>query len=352
MKSADLKRPTVPVVYGLLILELARQHGVSDKALLEGLQVPESCWNEANARLSLLQTSTLLYRLMKLSGNPALGYEIALHSTLTTHGFITYGVMSFNTWRQGMEFGCRFLPLRLPNLRMRLVTDGVCTGLEAAETTPQGAVRQVVFDLFLVGLWRIAQHVLAANGMGSINIELWFDYPQPEYYARYRDRLPPMRFGMGSNQVRFPTMLMDLPLRTASPVTAELVQRQCEQELTVLGLCGDFLSQVREALLLPKGGYCSLEQLAVRLHLSSRTLKRRLREHRVNFQGLLDEVRRQDSLRLLRDSSLRVKEVADRMAYADPANFTRAFRKWTGRTPSAFRAELAAQGESHGNPLG
>jgi len=340
MKAQDLAKPAVPVVYGLLILELAKERGVAREAVLAGLNIPQHVWTTADARLSLLQASAVLYRAVQLSGDRGLGYEIGLRSTLTSHGFVTYGVMSYATLRQGLEFGMKFLPLRLPNLRMRLLSEGQVSALEVSETTAQQGVRRLVFDLFLVGLWRIALQLLRGGATVPGGIELWFDYPEPDYYARYRERLPPARFGMGANQLRFPSALLDRPLHTANAVTAELVEQQCAREVSLLGLSGDFPARVRAALGNADGGYGGLEEVAARLCLSGRTLKRRLREHGLGFQQLLDEARRRDSIRLLQDGSLRVEEVAQRMAYADPANFTRAFRKWTGVTPSAWRARL------------
>jgi AraC-like DNA-binding protein len=52
---------------------------------------------------------------------------------------------------------------------------------------------------------------------------------------------------------------------------------------------------------------------------------------------LLDEVRRSHAETLLRDPRLSIDEVAERVGYADTSNFTRAFRRWTGKTPAVFR---------------
>lgn len=60
------------------------------------------------------------------------------------------------------------------------------------------------------------------------------------------------------------------------------------------------------------------------------------------FQGLLDEVRQRDAQRLLSDPKLAIKQVADAVGYADPANFARAFSKWTGLSPKAWRERLNA----------
>src|SRR5690348_7461930 len=156
MKPEDLAKPAVPVVYGLLILDLAEKRGVGRETLLAGLNIPAALLETADARLSLVQAGQLLYRGMKLTGDPALGYEIGLNSNLTTHGFIGYGMMSNPTARQAIEFGAKFLQLRLPNLSLQLLTEKGTAVVEVTETVSLGAVRQLMFDLFLVGIARIA----------------------------------------------------------------------------------------------------------------------------------------------------------------------------------------------------
>ena len=61
---------------------------------------------------------------MEMSGEPALGYEIGLHSSLTSHGLMGYGLISSSTLRQAIALGESFLPLRLPMLSMTLAIDG------------------------------------------------------------------------------------------------------------------------------------------------------------------------------------------------------------------------------------
>jgi AraC-like DNA-binding protein len=339
MKAENLRKPSVPVVYIQLIIGLAADRGVTQDAVLDGLGIPAEVLAQPDGRLSLLQTSQVLYRALKLTRDPALGYEIGLHSNVTTHGFVGYGVMSYTTLREALEFGRKFLQLRLPNLSIRVLVEKDTAAIDVAETTPLGAVRQCMFDLFLVGIARIAAQVTRGLADAQSEIELWFDYPEPDYYVRYRERLPRIRFSMGANQLRFPARYLDRRLGTADPGSAQLVTQQLERELALLGYSGDFPERVRAALSAGPAGYPGLETVAERLCVSSRTLKRRLQEHGASFQSLLDEARKRDSIRLLADSVLSVEQVAQRVGYSDPANFTRAFRKWTGTTPSRYRAK-------------
>lgn len=339
MRPDDLGRPFVPVVYGVLIQDVAERHGVDRAALLAAATVPQALLDDPNGRLTQLQAGTLLYQAVALSREPALGYEIGLHSSLTSHGLMGYGMISSSTLREAIELSVKFLQLRLPMFRMRLFTDGGHAAIEISEAMPlNAAVRQCLLDLFLVGMSRVAP---ALTGHRMPEIELWFDSPEPPYYARYRERLPRMRFDMGSSQLRFRSTYLDLRPDTANPVTARMVEEQCRRELEQLGFAGDIPGQVRAMLRDAQGDYPGLERIAQRLHMSSRTLKRKLKEHRTSFHRLLEETRRAESIRLLRSTALSVEQIAERLGYSDPSNFCRAFRKWTAASPNGFRTKEA-----------
>lgn len=90
------------------------------------------------------------------------------------------------------------------------------------------------------------------------------------------------------------------------------------------------LAAVREAM-------PSLEQMAERFSMSSRTLKRRLQGEQARYSDLVETEMRLRAERLLVEERLPVAEVAHQLGYHDVSNFSRAFRRWTGRTPREFR---------------
>jgi AraC-like DNA-binding protein len=95
---------------------------------------------------------------------------------------------------------------------------------------------------------------------------------------------------------------------------------------------------VRAGLARDEGGFHALPRIAKQMHMSVRTLKRKLEADGTSYSELLDEQRRGKAMLLLRRDDLAIEEIADRLGYSDAANFTRAFRRWTGTTPKAFRA--------------
>ncbi len=90
-------------------------------------------------------------------------------------------------------------------------------------------------------------------------------------------------------------------------------------------------------------GYPTPEQLAEYLHLTSRTLRRRLQERGQGFQSLLEEARRRDSRHLLGSSDVEIQRISELLGFTDPANFTRAFKVWMGMTPSQWRHQHAGE---------
>ncbi len=86
-------------------------------------------------------------------------------------------------------------------------------------------------------------------------------------------------------------------------------------------------------------GPIRIERVARALGCSRQTLYRRLKAEGLTFEQVLDDLRRRRALKLVRDAALPVKEIAWRLGFSDPAAFSRAFKRWTGKSPQAFRAQ-------------
>lgn len=99
----------------------------------------------------------------------------------------------------------------------------------------------------------------------------------------------------------------------------------------------DIKSVFAAARRLTANGQPKLDKLARELHSSARSVQRSLRQEGLQFSRIVDRARLDLATRLLRSSNMKVSDVAHRLGYADAGSFSRAFSRWTGQTPRAFR---------------
>lgn len=118
--------------------------------------------------------------------------------------------------------------------------------------------------------------------------------------------------------------------------------------MRALNSAATLVERVQRSLFGADGLVCSARLLARQLGMSERTLKRRLAEQNTSYTELLDAARRKRSLELL-GSNASVEEVSTRLGYSDAANFTRAFRRWTGQSPRALRQTARDADQSGGS---
>ena len=163
---------------------------------------------------------------------------------------------------------------------------------------------------------------------------------RPPDIRPYRDWFAaPLHFDSILAGMVFEERCLSQPIADADPLLHTLLR---ENASLAMGrqdplLHGDVRRTIRLLLLNQR---CSREDVARSLGLHPRTLGRRLQAAGATFQQLLDESRADLAQQLLRDTRITIARIAATLGYRDPTIFTRAFTRWTGRTPSAFRAEL------------
>ena len=94
--------------------------------------------------------------------------------------------------------------------------------------------------------------------------------------------------------------------------------------------------------------YPTLDHVASLLGVPVRTLQRRLQQDGVSYSQLVEQTRLESACRLLGAPTVRILEIAATLGYADPASFTRAFHRWTGMSPRAYRQKSNSGGHATG----
>lgn len=145
-------------------------------------------------------------------------------------------------------------------------------------------------------------------------------------------------FGTSRTEIELDRALLDLPLIEADPGLCAVLERQADAALAALPEVGGFEARVREAIAsLLQAGTPTAAVVASRLHVSTRTLQRRLADAGTSFAAEVDAIRHGLSTRYLADPRISIAEVAFLLGYSEPRAFHRAFKSWTGTTPGTWR---------------
>lgn len=337
-KSVWLRLPHMPVTYARAYLSLAEQRGVAAASVLEHAGLRPGLFSDPTSRLSPLDYMNVILSTLALCGDNGLGFEAGQQLPLTAHGNLGYALLSSATPSDAITLLQRFWSLRGRGIRLAVSEqDGMVVFDLRPELTMPPELHRVLLEAMLTGFHHSVQFLL---GDGAPPGEIWFDWPEPDYYPRFRAQLPPVRFGMPAIQIRMPGKeLLQRRLATANPEALSLAIAQLEREYALFGDgSDDTLARARASMMLDRDGYPDPDRLAEKLHMSPRTFRRKLQLQGSSYKQLLEEARHRDALRLLEKPGLEIRRIAELLGYADPANFTRAFRQWTGQAPRDYRS--------------
>ncbi len=165
-----------------------------------------------------------------------------------------------------------------------------------------------------------------------------FPDPRPAHWRAYAELFQcPLEFESETMEWHFDAAVFSRPCPNASSLTANICRDFCEG--LIVGEDGEspLLRELRSHVLGNSGRRCTADEAAAALGLSRRTLFRRLAQDGTTFQDLLDQTRASLACEYLENTHLSVSEIAVRCGFEDEANFRKAFTRWRGITPSAWR---------------
>lgn len=147
----------------------------------------------------------------------------------------------------------------------------------------------------------------------------------------------PVIFGAKTTRWIFKKGAGDLPLPMASPLLEETYSSLCKKLVATASVQNSFVSHVLDLLVRSGRGFPSAAEVAAQLHVSERTLHRRLESNNTSFGKLLDRIRYDRALDLLNKSTLTIEKIADMLGFSETSSFTRAFKRWSGVSPQQHR---------------
>jgi AraC-like DNA-binding protein len=327
------------VAYVRAIVRGFERWGEDPGPALRAARIAPDRLDDPGARIPARQLEAIAGAAMQQLDDEALGW-FSRRLPWGSYGMLCRASLTSPTLGVALKRWCRHHRLLTGDVLLRLEVEGDTATLAVSEHRRLGELR----EFCLVTLLRYA-HGYACWAVDSriplSRVALPFE--APPHASAYPHMFPgPAAFGAPEAGFAFDARYLALPLRRderALPLTVFQYRRDRLLVRRVGELLRDRAGEVRTAA-----------DVARRLHVSVRTLHRQVREEGSSLQALKDEARRDRAVELLLRTDRSVKQVAGDAGFRNEKSFSRAFRAWTGRSPSHFRRRGDRGGTSDARP--
>ncbi|MBT2406625.1 MULTISPECIES: AraC family transcriptional regulator [unclassified Streptomyces] len=329
-------RRTITVHHVRAVLAGAARGGIDTVPLLQEAQIPPLLLGDDRARITPAQFARLFRALYRTTQDEFLGLS-CVPSRPGTFAMMCHASLGCRDLGAAVERAAAFYGLFPGGPELALEVEGS----EARFTVRNDFARDE--ERFLTECVLAIWHRLSSWLIGR-RIPLAyaaFSYPPPPHKDEYEVLFDcPVRFGGDRTEAAFAAHWLTAPLVRDEPALDAMLRRapfdllfRPEYGTTVAEQVRRTLTQqLRSSPRLP-----ALGEVAARLAVSPATLRRRLQREGTSFQQLKDHVRRDAAIAGLAESGEPIAELAARLGFSEDTAFHRAFRRWTGTTPGAYR---------------
>lgn len=332
------KRP-LPIGFMQRIATLINEQGFSVKQLLS---MPEMQRLSEDGRPPFYTDSVpqFLKSLVDLTDDPAMALRLGKQLELASYGTFGFALMSCTNLKQVTSLLHRYYQITTgpgPNIELLEYKKGMALriGFERGDPHLNQLLTEVILTQ-IVYLGEVLIDSIIDDG------EVHFNYPEPAHVNVYRETFSaPIKFNQPYNQILIPEKWLNSPIKTANPAGHVVFQQQCEEILRSINKTENFSSTVRRVLIRSAGGFPELDEVASRLNISGRTLRRRLENESTSFREIVDEVKNVLACKYLETTELTVEEIAHLLGYSEAVSFRRAFIRLNEKTPNEYRQDKA-----------
>ncbi|MGE8064169.1 AraC family transcriptional regulator [Pseudomonas sp. NPDC089569] len=318
-----------------LLLQFALDHGVSAESCLGDTGLSPRQLADPDLQVRAEQEVQLMRNLVNALGNiPGIGLQAGLRYRLVTRGVWGFALLSCPTLRAALAMSVRYEKLWNPFTEFHLQEVGHLLVATIDERHLPQDVQAFVVDRDL-GMSRSFMRDLVGASLPIVSIALRRSRPTDVTPYVEVFGVEPTFDAQANVIVANGGAILDQPLPGADTEVARQCEAQCLELLKRLS-GGGLSGQLRQRLVARPGQVPDMETVASELHITSRTLRRRLADEGTSFRELQDQVREALALQLLADG-LTLEHVSDALGYGEPSCFIRAYRRWKGVTPHKDR---------------
>lgn len=320
------------------VVDLLAEIGFAPADVLQGVELQPDDLQRSGTRISVNQVLQIYRNAMRLAKDDRLAFRLGSRTHLSAYGLYGFAMLCSPDLRSAMHFAVKYHTLIARVCRIAFQERGRSAAW-IIEPVMNAKVDSATYR-FITEV-QLAVHISLMRDMADpfVPTEITVKYPPAGSGLSAELTGCPVRFEQAENQLIFDASWLNaspgLGHRTTYPEMVAL----CDQHLADLELRTGIAGKVRRVLLQNLANHPSFEATAAQLQTPFRTLRRQLENQGTSFRTLLDELRSHLAAKYLRDTAMTNEDIAFALGFSDAANFRRAFSRWTGTSPTAFRRQ-------------
>ena len=341
--------PILPANYMRIFVQVAEQMGANGQELLEGTGVDEQMLYQSDLYITFGQYKKLKQRAMALVGDPSFHLKYGASINLTEHGKLGHAAFNSLTFEEGLQKAIKYIKILNRMYHLDADIQGDVVHLKMDTINPVKEFYQVEMEQISSAMYQ-ALSILPQDHSNMLEVSFKFSAPAhvDVYFQYFGERC---YFDCDENEIVFGIKELRKFWTVGDPMIERIANKNCDDALQELRDTGGLTARIRDIIkgntnLHGESGFPNQEMVANQLNMPMRTLARYLQKQDTSFQEIMDAVRKEMAIQYLETTHWCIDEIADLLGYSSAANFSRAFKKWTGSPPSEYRANPVAKIDS------
>ncbi len=342
------KESRLSIAHPVVLVDILKERGLSEQEIIGADKLLKTNLQQPDGQITYSQYLYLIDKAITLTGDQTIGLSYGERLNATGHGVLGLGIMASDNLLHALEFGKMAAAVLNPSIGY-----DISESQDYLTVTVKELISWSGHDRFMVdtSFSMISYMLRQAGGKYAEGIKYSLTYSDLGNNPAYKKAFSgPVLFNGKSNTMSIPIEIATKPSPLRNPVVTKQASELLKRELSSIQSSRDgIIIPIQHMISDNPGLIPTLEQIAEKFHVSSRTLNRRLKDLDTSYMDILTETRKKMALEYLENAKYSIDQISHFLGYKDASNFSKAFRVWTGSSPTQFREQHIGNYNAPGN---
>jgi len=319
------------------LLDKVRQAGLDPADALKGSSMTSDVLNDLSRKIKMVDEYVIYRNVNAMFPERNISIEIGLKARISVYGLLGYAFLTAETLRDALRLTTEFPALIANGFSMMLEDNGITSALIFSDYVGASDLRIAYAELAVASFKRSCSDLLEQDfPLDEVTFEGAVNADHSTLCQSYLQC--PVSHKQPRNMMVFKSEMLNWPLPMRNAVSHGEIIEACRRQNREYAAEREWLQKVKGILEGSMRNPVPLEEVAEHMQCSPRTLRRQLNVFRTSYRQLLDEVRFEKAKQLLREGNQPTEQIAEDLGFCDGASFRRAFQRWSGLAPGAYKA--------------